>query len=55
MDRLIWFTKNVSLQPINNNKGNLTNLYDHFMKEEEKTRLERDTIMREFVTIRNGH
>ena len=42
MDRLIWFTQNVRVQPINNIQGDTTTLYAHFM-EEESTRLERDT------------
>ena len=47
MDRLIWFTKNIRLQPINNQQGQTTSMYDHFITEEEKTRLERDTKTKE--------
>lgn len=54
MDRLIWFTKNVRLQPINNQKGHTTDMYDHFIIENEKTRLERDTKTEE-VQVNNAH
>ena len=47
MDRILWFFKNVRLQPINNQKGHLTTLYEHFIREDEKTRLERDTKSKE--------
>lgn len=43
MERLVWFTKNVRLQPINNQKGQTTSMYEHFIDEQEKTRLERDS------------
>lgn len=43
MERTIWFFKNVKLQPISNLKGHTTTLYEHFIVEDEKTRLERDT------------
>lgn len=43
MERLIWFAKNVRLQPINNQKGHFTSFYEHFVSEDEKTRLDRDT------------
>ena len=49
MDRLIWFMKTVTLQPINNQKGHYTTMYEHFIQEEEKTRLERDTKSKEFT------
>ena len=54
MDRILWFFKNVRLQPINNQKGHLTTLYEHFIREDEKTRLERDTKSKE-TSYSNTH
>jgi len=47
MERLIWFSKNVRLQPINNQRGHLTSMYNHFIEEDEKTRIDRDTCSEE--------
>ena len=44
MDRLIWFTKNLRIQPINKDKASETNFYEHFITLEITARSERDTI-----------
>ena len=50
MDKLIWFTKNLRLQPINNQRGHEINFHEHFIEQDEKTRLERDTKSEEMST-----
>ena len=47
MDRVLWFFNNVKVKPINNRAGHTTTIYDHFMNEDEKTRLDRDTKSKE--------
>lgn len=47
LDRVLWFFNNVKIQPINNRPGHTTTLHDHFMNEDEKTRLDRDTKSKE--------
>jgi len=49
MERLLWFSKNVRMQPINNQQGHTTTIYEHFVKEDEKVRLERDTKSQEIA------
>lgn len=44
MDQLVIFTKSLRIQPVSNRHGDTTNLYDHFIAEDDATRLERDTI-----------
>ena len=52
MEKTLFFFKNVQIKPINNRSGLYSNIYEHFVEEDESIRLERD-MKQAKATVRN--